>query len=119
MDLLGPVAQYEPGTIDIPYERAQAYLAAGQQAKAEAEFEKLIGHRGWFEWEVFTPLAQIGLARAYALQGDREDRKAYEDFLTTWKDADPDIPILREAKAEFKKLTLTASTALPASGEKQ
>jgi eukaryotic-like serine/threonine-protein kinase len=120
LDLLAPVAQYEQGTIDIPYERAQAYLATGEHAKAAAEFEKLIGHRGWFEWEVFTPLAQIGLARAYALQGDREDsRKAYEDFFTTWKDADPDIPILRQAKAEYKKLTATTSTAVSASREKQ
>jgi DNA-binding winged helix-turn-helix (wHTH) protein/Flp pilus assembly protein TadD len=120
LDLLAPVAQYEQGTIDIPYERAQAYLAAGEHAKAAAEFEKLIGHRGWFEWEVFTPLAQIGLARAYALQGDREDsRKAYEDFFTTWKDADPDIPILRQAKAEYKKLTATTSATVSASLKKQ
>jgi DNA-binding winged helix-turn-helix (wHTH) protein/tetratricopeptide (TPR) repeat protein len=119
LDLLAPVAQYEQGTIDIPYERAQAYLAAGEHAKAAAEFEELIGHRGWFEWEVFSPLAQIGLARAYALQGDREDsRKAYEDFFATWKEADPDIPILRQAKVEYKKLTATTSTAVSASREK-
>jgi len=117
-DLLAPVAQYEQGTMDIPYERAQAYLAAGEHAKAAAEFEKLIDHRGWPEWEVFAPLAQLGLARAYALQGDREDsRKAYNEFFTTWKDADPDIPILRQAKAEYKKLTATAAAST--SGKRQ
>ena len=103
-DLLAPAMQYEQGTAtDIPYERAQAYLAAGEGDKAAVEFEKLIDHRGWVEWELFAPLAQLGLARAYAMQGNREDsHKAYDDFFTTWKDADPDIPILRQAKAEYK-----------------
>jgi hypothetical protein len=69
---------------------------------------------------VFAPLAQLGLARAYAMQGDRENsRKAYNDFFTTWKDADPDIPILRQAKAEYKKLAATASAAASASRKKQ
>ena len=54
------------------------------------------------------------------MQGDRENsRKAYDDFFTTWKDADPDIPILRQAKAEYKKLTATASADASASGKKQ
>jgi Tfp pilus assembly protein PilF len=112
--------QYEQSSTDIPYERARAYMAAGEHAKAAAEFEKVIGHRGWFEAEVFAPLAQLGLARAYATEGDRENgRKAYEDFFTTWKDADPDIPILRQAKAEYQKLTATASAVASASGKKQ
>jgi DNA-binding winged helix-turn-helix (wHTH) protein/tetratricopeptide (TPR) repeat protein len=112
VDLLAPVLQYEQNSMDIPYERAQAYLAAGENPKAAAEFEKVIDHRGWAEWELFAPLAQLGLARAYAMQGDRENsRKAYDNFFTTWKDADPDIPILRQAKAEYKKLTATASRA--------
>jgi eukaryotic-like serine/threonine-protein kinase len=120
VDLLAPVAQYEQGELGVPYSRAQAYLAAGEHAKATAEFEKLIGHRGWLEWEVFAPLAQLGLARAYAMQGDREkSRKAYDDFFTTWKDADPDTPTLRQAKAEYKKLTATASVAASASGKEQ
>jgi hypothetical protein len=68
---------------------------------------------------LFAPLAQLGLARAYALQRDREDgRKAYEDFFTTWKDADPEIPILRQAKAEYKKLTAMTSAAVSASLKK-
>jgi eukaryotic-like serine/threonine-protein kinase len=120
VDLLAPVTQYEQGSPEVPYHRAKAYLAAGEHSKAAAEFEKLIDHRGWFEWEVFAPLAQLGLARAYAMQGDRdESRKAYDVFFTTWKDADPDIPILRKAKAEYKKLTATASAAASTSGKEQ
>jgi eukaryotic-like serine/threonine-protein kinase len=120
VDLLAPVTQYEQGESQVLYHRAQAYLTAGEDAKAAAEFARLIGHRGWPDSEVFAPLAQLGLARAYAMQGDRENsRKAYDDFLTTWKDADPDIPILRQAKAEHKKLTATASVAASASGKEQ
>ena len=116
VDLLAPVTQY-PNVV-VFYHRAQAYSAAGEHAKAAADFEKVIGHRGWPEWEVFAPLAQLGLARAYAMQGDRENsRKAYEDFFTTWKDADPSIPILRQAKAEYKKLTAAASATASASAK--
>lgn len=106
VDLLAPVTPYEQTYWEVLYRRAQAYSVAGDYAKAATEFEKLIDHRGWPEWEVFSPLAQLGAARAYAMQGNREDgRKAYEEFFTTWKSADPDIPILREAKAEYQKLT--------------
>jgi eukaryotic-like serine/threonine-protein kinase len=120
VELLAPVVQYEQGTSEIPYNRATAYLAAGESRKAAAEFEKIIGYRGWDEWEIFAPLAQLGLARAYAMQGDREEsRNAYDHFFTTWKDADSDIPILRQAQAEYKKLTATASAAASASGKKQ
>ncbi len=105
LDLLAPVTPYEQTYWEVLYRRAQAYSAAGEHAKAAAEFEKLIDHRGWPEWEVFSPLAQLGRARAYAMQGDRaESRKAYDEFFTTWKAADPDIPILRQAKAEYQKL---------------
>ena len=109
-DLLAAATQYPNGMVF--YHRAQAYLAAGEPAKASADFEKLIGQRGWPEWELFAPLAQLGLARAYAMEGDRDkSRKAYDDFFTDWKEADPDIPILRQAKAEYKKLTAKASSA--------
>jgi eukaryotic-like serine/threonine-protein kinase len=102
VDLLAPVTPYEQGTMDVVYERAQAYLAAGEHAKAAAEFDKIISQRGWPEWELFAPLSQLGLARAYAKQGNRdESRKAYQEFFTAWKDADPNIPILREAKVEY------------------
>jgi eukaryotic-like serine/threonine-protein kinase len=115
---LTPVTQYPNGA--VYYHRAEAYLAAGEYGEAIADFKTVIGHRGWPEWEIFSPLAQLGLARAYAMQGDRDlSRKAYDDFFTTWKDADPDIPILQQAKSEYKKLTATASAAALASTKMQ
>jgi DNA-binding winged helix-turn-helix (wHTH) protein/tetratricopeptide (TPR) repeat protein len=111
-DLLTPSMQYQ-ATLDLFYQRAQAYLAAGQPAKAAIDFNELLARRGWNWWQVYVPLSQLGLARAYAMQGDREkSRKAYGDFFTTWKDADEKIPLLRQAKAEYKELTATASTAV-------
>jgi eukaryotic-like serine/threonine-protein kinase len=118
-DLLAPAMQYEQ-TLDLFYRRAQAYLAAREPAKAAADFNKLLSHRGSGWWQVYAPLAQLGLARASAMQGDHEKtRKAYDDFFTTWKDADPNIPILRQAKAEYKKLTATASAAAPVTAKNQ
>jgi DNA-binding winged helix-turn-helix (wHTH) protein/tetratricopeptide (TPR) repeat protein len=103
VDELAPVTQYPNGAVS--YHRGQAYLGAREYAKAATEFEKVIDHRGWPEWELFAPLSQLGLAQAYALQGDKdESRKAYDVFFTTWKDADPDIPILKQAKVEYAKL---------------
>jgi eukaryotic-like serine/threonine-protein kinase len=118
VDLLAPVTQYP--RVGIFYHSGQAYLAAGEPVKAAADFEKIIGNRGWPEWEVYAPMAQLGLARAYAMQRDPEEsRKAYDEFFTSWKDADPDIAILRQAKAEYKKLRTTAFAAALASGKKQ
>ena len=110
LDLLAPVTQYEQGESQVLYHRAQAHLAAGQYAKATIEFQRLIGNRGWIEWPVFAPLAQLGLARAYFMQGNSESsRKAYDDFFTIWKNADPNTPILRQAKAEYGKLAANSS----------
>jgi hypothetical protein len=73
--------------------------------RAAAEFHKFIDHRGLVGNFPWGALARLGLARAYAMQGDRaKARTAYQDFLTLWKDADPDIPILKQAKAEYAKL---------------
>ncbi len=102
VDMLSPVTPY-PNVV-VFYNRARAYMAAGDQAKAAAEFEGVINHPGWPEWEMFEPLAQLGLAEAYAKQGNEENsRKAYDVFFTGWRDADPDIPILRQARAEYEK----------------
>jgi len=86
------------------YLRGEAYLAPGQDSAA-AEFQKIIDHPG-VVWNCATgALAHLELGRAYALAGDKtKARAAYQDFLTLWKDADPDIPVLKEAKAEFAKL---------------
>ncbi len=103
VDLLSPVTQF-PNVV-IFYNRAVAHMAAGDQAKAVADFQPVIDNPGWPDWELFEPLSQLGLAQAYAKQGDSENsRKAYDDFFATWKDADPNIPILKQAKAEYAKL---------------
>jgi serine/threonine protein kinase/predicted Zn-dependent protease len=87
------------------YMRGEAYLMLHDGNGAAAEFQKFIDHRGLvgnFQWGA---LARLGLARAYAMQGETvKARAAYQDFLTLWKDADADIPVLKEAKAEYAKL---------------
>jgi serine/threonine protein kinase/tetratricopeptide (TPR) repeat protein len=85
--------------------RGEAYLAAHKGGEAAAEFQKILDHRGIVLGGPIGALARLGLARAYAVQGDTTKAKAaYQDFLTLWKDADPDIPILIAAKAEYAKL---------------
>ena len=113
--ILGAASPYELGLPALnfynwpnlypAYVRGEAYLAAHQGREAAAEFQKILDHRGIVLNEPIGALAHLGLARAYSLQGDTaKSRAAYQDFLTLWKDADPDIPILKEAKAEYAKL---------------
>lgn len=91
------------------YMRGLTYLRAGEPAEAAAEFQRLIDHRGSAPVAPEYALAHLGLARAYALSGDKvKSRKAYDDFFVLWKDADPDVPILRAARAEYAKLKLRA-----------
>jgi len=88
-----------------PYIRGQAYLQAHNGAAAAPEFQKILDHRGIVSNSVFGALAHLQLGRAYAMEGESAKAKsAYEDFLTLLKDADPDIPILKQAKAEYAKL---------------
>jgi serine/threonine protein kinase/tetratricopeptide (TPR) repeat protein len=85
--------------------RGEAYLAAGQGSEAAAEFQKILAHPGVVLNQPIGALAHLGLGRAYALQGDTAKAKAaYQDFLMLWKDADPDVPILKQSKAEYAKL---------------
>jgi serine/threonine protein kinase/tetratricopeptide (TPR) repeat protein len=87
------------------YVRGEAYLSAQQGPAAAAEFQKILDHRGLLLNCSTGVLAHLGLARAYVLQGDTvKARPAYQDFLAQWKDADSDIPILLQAKAEYAKL---------------
>ena len=104
-----------PSCLYHTYIRGEAYLAAGQGKEGAAEFQKIIDHNG-IVWNCWTgALAHLGVARANALQSrnsqgaDADSARiralaAYKDFLTLWKDADPDIPILKQAKAEYAKL---------------
>ena len=93
------------GALYPAYLRGQAYLAAHQGAEAAREFQKIVDHRGITVGDAFGELAHLGLARAYAVSGETANaRKKYQDFLTLWKDADSEIPILKQAQAEYAKL---------------
>jgi eukaryotic-like serine/threonine-protein kinase len=114
-DLLLQPEQYK-FTLDVPYRLGLAYLASHEPAKAVAQFQMVLDDReaGW--WQIYAPLAQLGLARAYSAQADREkSRKAFDVFFATWKDADASIPILRQAKAEYSKLIASTPAAASSS----
>ena len=106
IELLEPCSPYELGAGLRPaYVRGRAYLRNGPGGAAATEFQKILDHRNFMRNDVLVPLAHLGLARAYALIGDTvKSRTAYNDFLNLWKDADSDIPILQQAKAEYGKL---------------
>jgi serine/threonine protein kinase/predicted Zn-dependent protease len=87
------------------YVRGRAYLAAHRFSEASQEFQKIEDHRGIVLNSPLGVLSRLDLARVYAMEGDfAKARGSYQDFLTPWKDADPDIPILKQAKAEYAKL---------------
>jgi tetratricopeptide (TPR) repeat protein len=112
VDLVQAATPYEMGATFLSaldflpaYERGRAYLQAHNGTAAAAEFQKIIGQPGYVSNSPVMPAAKLGLARAYALTGDKDkSRTAYQDFLGLWKNADPDIPILMQAKAEYAKL---------------
>jgi serine/threonine protein kinase/tetratricopeptide (TPR) repeat protein len=85
--------------------RGTAYLKMRDGAKAAAEFQRILDHRGAVGFGIEYSLSHLNLGRAWALQGDTaKARTAYQDFFAAWKDADPDIPILKTARAEYEKL---------------
>ena len=110
IEALAPAAPYELGSIGgvtlYPvYLRGEGYLKAHQGSAAAGEFQKIVDHPGIHPTFAAHSLAKLGLGRAYVMTGDTaKARSAYQDFLALWKDADPDIPILKEAKAEYAKL---------------
>ncbi|HEY1400133.1 MAG TPA: protein kinase, partial [Terriglobales bacterium] len=97
----------EPGSAGywVNFIRGEAFLHSKQGAEAAAEYQKILDHRGINPLDVTYTLSHLGLERAYALQGNTAAAKsAYQDFLAVWKDADPDLPVLKPAKAEYEKL---------------
>jgi eukaryotic-like serine/threonine-protein kinase len=108
LDLLEVARPYDlafSGALYPAYLRGQVQLTLHRPAEAAAEYQKLLDHRGIVGNDVTGALAHLGLARAYALQNETtKARSAYQDFLALWKDADSDIPILKQAKAEYAKL---------------
>jgi len=104
-ELMTPANPTLPLELYPVYVRGQAYLETHQGNEAAAEFQKILDHRGLVNIEPIGALAHLQLGRAYAMQGDTaKSRVAYQDFFTLWKDADPDVPILIAAKAEYAKL---------------
>ncbi len=102
---LGEPPPTQEGTLYPVYLRGQAQLVAHNGTAAAAEFQKFLNHRGIVLNFPLGALAHVGLARAYAIAGDTaKSRTSYQDFFALWKDADPDIPILKDAKSEYAKL---------------
>jgi tetratricopeptide (TPR) repeat protein len=102
---VGSSYELAPGGMFAVYLRGEAYLSARRGAEAAAEFQKILDHPGLVVTQPIGPLAHLGLGRACAMQGDAaKARTAYRDFFALWEDADPDIPILKQAKAEYAKL---------------
>jgi eukaryotic-like serine/threonine-protein kinase len=108
VDMLQPVEPYDLANgraMLSTYQRGQADLALHKGSEAAAEFQKIVDHPGVVTNSITGALAKLGLARAYALEGNAaKARVAYQDFFALWKDADPGVPILIAARAEYAKL---------------
>ncbi len=113
VELLASAATYERSYLEPAYLRGLAYLRLRKGAEAAAEFQKIVNHKGaswgatWVHpnWGLFYSLSYLGMARGAALAGDTaRARKAFQAFVELWKDGDTDVPILRQAKAEYAKL---------------
>ena len=105
IDLLDTAMVYARANTAVLYVRGNAYLKAHQPAEAVQAFQRMIELRSLYAADSIIPLAHLGLGRAYAMQEDSaRSRVAYQNFFAAWKDAEPDIPLLREAKAEYAKV---------------
>jgi tetratricopeptide (TPR) repeat protein len=105
MDLLDTAAVYARAIDGLHYVRGLTYLRAGKGNEAVQEFQKILDLQGFFGPDIIVTLAHLGLGQAYALQkDDAHARIAYQDFLAIWKDADADLPLLKQAKAEYARL---------------
>ena len=104
IELLQPVMHYERRYPEVVYLRGLVYLQARKGTEAAGEFQKIIDHKGAY-WGPFYAVSYVGLARGAALAGDiTRAKRAYQDFLALWKDADADIPILIAARKEYAAL---------------
>jgi serine/threonine protein kinase/tetratricopeptide (TPR) repeat protein len=105
IELLKPANAYDKANTQVLYIRGLACWKAGLGSEAAQEFQKILALHGGSPSDPLMSFAQLGLGRAYALQGNsQKSRTAYQDFFALWKDADQDVPILKEAKAEYAKL---------------
>ena len=112
IELLASASPYERAYPDAIYMRGLVYLQMQRGAEAAAEFRKIVDHKGanwgatWVHpnWGQYYSLSYLGMARGYVLAGDISSAKrAYQDFFGLWKDADPDIPILKRAETDYAK----------------
>jgi predicted Zn-dependent protease len=109
LDLLKPAAAYDGATPFVLFTRASAYLQAGRGPEAAQEFQRVLKLRPVYPLVIFMPLAQLGLARSFVLSGEKDRaRTAYQDLFAQWKDADPDLPVLRVAHHEYDQLVANA-----------
>jgi tetratricopeptide (TPR) repeat protein len=111
LNTLEAIRSYEFGTgprslgCILAFVRGSSYLKLHDGVRAAAEFQRILNHRGAASWSIEYPLAELNLGRAYAMEADStKAHTAYQDFFAPWKDADPDIPVLKEAKAEYADL---------------
>ncbi|MGA9509378.1 MAG: winged helix-turn-helix domain-containing protein [Candidatus Sulfotelmatobacter sp.] len=113
VELLASASPYERAYPEAVYVRGMAYLRMHRGAEATAEFQKIVDHKGaswgatWVHpnWGQYYSLSYLGMARGFALVGDTANaRRAYQDFFELWKDADSDVPALKQAKAEYARL---------------
>ncbi len=105
LELLNAARPYDRADFDTLLIRGTAYLKAGRGSEAAQEFQRILDLRAWAPQSYSLALAQLGLARSCALQGDKaKARTAYQDLLALWKDADPNVPLVNEARAEYARL---------------
>jgi predicted Zn-dependent protease len=105
IEILQDAASFELGDLEVVYTRGEAYLLLHRGGEAAVEFQKILDRRSLVRNDELGALAYLGVARAYAMADDITKAKtAYQEFLTLWKDADQDIPILRQAKSEYARL---------------
>ena len=105
VEILKAASPYDKGNTAVLYIRGLSYLKAGQGNEAVREFQRILSLRNFAAADPLMSLAHLGLGRSFTLSGDSgQSRSAYQDFFALWKDADPDIPILKEAKTEYAKL---------------
>jgi len=105
LETLSSATPYDRLNVSVHFVRAHAYLTSGRPTDAVNEFQTVLARRDLAPFSYIVPLSQFGIARAHAVAGEKaKARTAYQDFFALWKDADPDIPILKQAKAEYAKL---------------
>jgi tetratricopeptide (TPR) repeat protein len=105
IEFLKSAVPYDKATTGAIYVRGMAFLKAGQASEAAAEFQRIQALYMYAPTDILMPFARLGLARTYVVQGDTAKAKtAYQDLLAYWNDADSDLPVVKEVKAEYAKL---------------